>query len=186
MMGKSPLFRPTPPSEPAGKVNVTDPDSQLVKSLHGWVQGYTAQAAATPEQIIVATDVITSGNERNRLEPTVDQVHDELAAAGVTKRPEVVLADAGFFNLGQIDRLRRRGLRPLVSPDASRRSKPGLTRAANRPISRCAMSSSPTTAATSTGGAHKSASRSSRTPSACGAPTASNAADYAPAGPSGD
>jgi hypothetical protein len=72
--------------------------------------------------------VITSGNERNRLEPTVDQVHDELAAAGVTKRPEVVLADAGFFNLGQIDRLRRRGLRPLVSPDASGRSKPGLTR----------------------------------------------------------
>src|SRR5688500_8620352 len=66
MMGKPPLFRPAPPPAPAGKINVTDPDSQLVKSLHGWVQGYTAQAAATPEQIIVAADVIRSGNERNR------------------------------------------------------------------------------------------------------------------------
>ena len=92
MMGKPPLFRPTPPSQPAGKINVTDPDSQLVKSLHGWVQGYTAQAAATPEQIIVAADVITSGNERNRLEPMVDQARYELAAAGVVETPEVVLA----------------------------------------------------------------------------------------------
>ena len=72
--------------------------------------------------------MITSGNERNRLEPMVDQALHELAAAGVDERPEVVLADAGFFNLGQIDRLRRRGLRPLVSPDASGRSQPGLTR----------------------------------------------------------
>ena len=67
MMGKPPPFRPVPPPAPAGKINVTDPDSQLVKSLHGWVQGYTAQAAATPEQIIVAADVISGGNERNRL-----------------------------------------------------------------------------------------------------------------------
>jgi transposase len=128
MMGKPPLFRPAPPPEPTGKINVTDPDSQLVKSLHGWVQGYTAQAAATPEQIIVAADVITSGNERNRLEPMVDQAFNELAAAGVAETPAAVLADAGFFNLGQIDRLRRRGLRALVSPDASGRSQPGLTR----------------------------------------------------------
>jgi transposase len=128
MMGKPPLFRPAPPPAPAGKINVTDPDSQLVKSLHGWIQGYTAQAAATPEQIIVAADVITSGNERNRLEPMVDQACHELAAAGVDETPEVVLADAGFFNLGQIDRLRRRGLRALVSPDASGRREPGLTR----------------------------------------------------------
>ena len=127
MKGKPPAF-PEPPSSPAGKVNVTDPDSQLVKSLHGWVQGYTAQAAATEGQIIVAADVITSGNERSRLEPMVDQTIDELAAAGVTEQPQVVLADAGFFNLGQIDALRQRGFRPLVSPDASGRSEPGLTR----------------------------------------------------------
>ena len=185
MMGKPPLFRPTPPSEPAGKVNVTDPDSQLVKSLHGWVQGYTAQAAATPEQIIVAADVITSGNERNRLVPMVHQALHELAGAGVAETPEVVLADAGFFNLGQIDRLRQGGIRALVSPDASGRRKPG-SHAASRPTSRCAKSSSPTTATSSTAAARRSLSRCSRTPRSCAAPTASNAADCAPAAPSGD
>ena len=127
MKGKPPAFK-APPTAPAGKVNITDPDSELVKSLHGWVQGYPAQAAATEGQIIVAADVITSGNERSRLEPMVDQAIDELTAAGLNEQPAVVLADAGYFNLGHIDRLRRRGIRPLVSPDASGRSEPGLTR----------------------------------------------------------
>jgi len=33
-----------PPQTPAGKVNVTDPDSRNVKTSRGWVQGYNAQA----------------------------------------------------------------------------------------------------------------------------------------------
>lgn len=78
--------------------------------------------------MIVAAEVITSGNERSRLEPMVDPTIDELAAAGVSEQRAVVLADAGFFNLGQIDALRQRGFRPLFSPDASGRSEPGLTR----------------------------------------------------------
>ena len=185
MMGKPPLSRPTPPSEPAGKINVTDPDSQLVKSLHGWVQGYTAQAAATPEQIIVAADVITSGNERNRLVPMVHQARYELAAAGVAETPEVVLADAGFFNLGQIDRLRQGGIRALVSPDASGRREPGLTR--RKPAYQQMREE-----LVSDDGYElyrrraRSSSRCSRTPRSCAAPTASNAADCAPAAPSGD
>jgi transposase len=128
MMGKPPRFLPAPPSEPTGKINVTDPDSELVKSLHGWLQGYTAQAVATEQQIIVAADVIKSGNERARLEPMVNQALTQLQRAGVDAQPQVVLADAGFFNTGQIERLRQRAIRPLVSPDASGRRTPGLTR----------------------------------------------------------
>ena len=131
MHGKPPLFYPQPPPAPAGKINVTAPDSQLVKSLHGWVQGYTAQAAATPEQLIVAADVITSGNERSRLRPMVDQALDELTGAGIDEQPEVVLADAGYFNTGHIEQLTARGIRPLVSPDASGRKQPGITRRSN-------------------------------------------------------
>ena len=33
-----------PPATPAGKINVTDPDSRNVKTSRGWVQGYNAQA----------------------------------------------------------------------------------------------------------------------------------------------
>ena len=34
-----------PPDTPAGKINLTDPDSRNVKTPRGWVQGYNAQAA---------------------------------------------------------------------------------------------------------------------------------------------
>jgi hypothetical protein len=34
-----------PPERPAGQINVTDPDSRIVQSRHGFIQGYTAQAA---------------------------------------------------------------------------------------------------------------------------------------------
>lgn len=128
MMGVTTRFRPDPPAAPAGKINVTDPDSQMVKSLHGWLQGYTAQAVATEGQIIVAADVIVSGNERRRLTPMVDQAIQALERAGIDEQPETVLADAGFFNTDQIDQLAARGIQPLVSPDASGRKAPGKMR----------------------------------------------------------
>jgi len=30
----------TSPATPEGRVNVTDPDSKVVKGLRGWMQGY--------------------------------------------------------------------------------------------------------------------------------------------------
>ncbi len=46
-----------PPETPAGKVNVTDPDSKNVKTPRGYMQGYNAQAAATEQQIVIAAEV---------------------------------------------------------------------------------------------------------------------------------
>jgi Transposase DDE domain len=41
------------PEQPAGRVNVTDRDARPVKTTRGFIQGYSAQAAATEDQIIV-------------------------------------------------------------------------------------------------------------------------------------
>ena len=46
-----------PPETPAGKVNVTDPDSRNVKTPRGYMQGYNAQAVATEQQIVIAAEV---------------------------------------------------------------------------------------------------------------------------------
>jgi transposase len=67
-------------------------------------------------------------------------------------------------------------------PDAENRA----SGAANRATNRCPTSSSSTTDATSTAVAHRSSSRCSPTRRTCDAPTTSDAADYAAAGPSGD
>jgi hypothetical protein len=46
-----------PPAVPQGKINVTDPDSRLVKGMRGWVQGYNARAATNDQQIVIAAEV---------------------------------------------------------------------------------------------------------------------------------
>jgi transposase len=116
------------PEAPTGRVNVTDPDSRTVKTPRGFIEGYTAQAVTAADQIIVAADVITGGNERQTLEPLVDQACEQLEGAGVSEQPPVALADAGFWNTDQIERLRGRGIRPLVSPDAGKRKEPSRIR----------------------------------------------------------
>ena len=118
-----PKPRPIPPKE-GQRINVTDPDSRPVKTRHGFIQGYTAQAAATAEQVIVAAELIAGGNERHRLEPMARAAEEELTKAGVTEKPELVLADAGYWNRPQIDELERSGTRVLCPPDADSRKAP--------------------------------------------------------------
>src|SRR5919107_5082852 len=107
----------TPPDVPQGKINVTDLDSRNVKTLRGWVQGYNAQAACTEDQIVIAAEVIVSSADFGQLEPMVSATEAELAAAGVTDAPGVVLADAGYWHTDQIEQLTGRGLTVLVAPD---------------------------------------------------------------------
>jgi hypothetical protein len=46
-----------PPETPAGKVNITDPDSKNVKTPRGYMLGYNAQAVADENQIVIAAEV---------------------------------------------------------------------------------------------------------------------------------
>jgi transposase len=123
--------RPIPPKEQA-RVNLTDPDSRPVKTRRGFVQGYTAQAVTTEDQIVVAADVITGGNERGRLRPMAAAAERELAAAGVEEKPGVALADAGYWNGDQIAALEARGIEVLVPPDADSRRAPSRIRRGGR------------------------------------------------------
>lgn len=111
-------------SKESQRVNITDPDSRPVKTRHGFIQGFTAQAAATEDQVIVAAELISGGNERHRLEPMARAAEAELAKAGVEAKPELVLADAGYWNTPQIGALEERGVKVLCPPDADTRKRP--------------------------------------------------------------
>jgi hypothetical protein len=76
-----------PPPIPAGKVNVTDPDSRNVKTPRGYMQGYNAQAAVNERQIVVAAEINPDSLDFGHLEPMVDAARQELAAAGITDTP---------------------------------------------------------------------------------------------------
>src|SRR3954463_4991414 len=116
-----------PPEAPEGKINLSDLDSRNVKTPRGWVQGYNAQAVCTEDQIVIAAEVTISSADFGQLEPMVTATATELAAAGVTDTPEVVLADAGYWHSQQIERLTARGTVVLIPPDAGKRkgARPG-------------------------------------------------------------
>jgi transposase len=122
-----PPNRYQPPERPAGKVNITDPDSQLVKTMRGWIQGYNAQAATNEQQIVIAAEVTTDSPDFGHLAPMVDAAQAELAKAGVSETPDVVLADAGYWHQPQMENIVNRGIQVLVPPDSSRRKgkRPG-------------------------------------------------------------
>ena len=114
-MGTPPKPRALPEA-PAGRVNLTDPDSRSVRTPRGFIQGYSAQAAVTPDQIIVCAEVVRGGPDQGLLEPMAAQALAELEAAGASG-PAALLADAGYWNARQIGALRAAGIDVLVPPD---------------------------------------------------------------------
>ena len=114
----------TPPATPAGKINLTDPDSRLVHGMRGYVQGYNAQAVCNEQYLILAAEVMTASPDFGHLLPMLHAARAELAAAGVNSTPEVVLADAGYWHLNQINEITGDGIPVLIAPDSSRRAAP--------------------------------------------------------------
>ena len=124
--GKPPTpYKPSP--TPQGKVNVTDPDSRNIKTPRGYMQGYNTQGVCNEHQIVVAAELTTDSPDFGHLEPMVAAAERELTAAGVTEKPRVVVADAGYWHHDQMDDLAGRGITVLVPPDAGKRkgARPG-------------------------------------------------------------
>jgi transposase len=118
----------TPPPVPEGVVNKTDPDSRMMRTQgQPTVQGYNAQAAVTRGQIIVAAEIAVESPDFGHLEPIARAALRELKDAGVTQRPETVLADAGYWHKKQIESIVSDGIQVLVPPDAGLRegARPG-------------------------------------------------------------
>src|SRR3954453_10879802 len=118
-------IKPYPlPPEPAGKINVTDPDSRNLKTTRGWVQGYNAQAVVGEGQIVLAAEISTESLDTANLQPMIETALGELAGAGFTETPDVVLADAGYWKNDAIDAVVAQGIQILGAPAADRRKEP--------------------------------------------------------------
>src|SRR5277367_3252971 len=85
---------PTPPKqEPEGKTqrNFTDPESRVLLTKDGYIQGYNAQAAVDAEaQIIVAHGLTQSMSDQDQLVALVDGIKNNLG-----RKPKEACADAG-------------------------------------------------------------------------------------------
>ena len=95
--GRKPGVVESIPTEGA-KANTTDPDSRIMKTRQGYVQGYNVQAVVSEDQIIVAVGVTQEANDVQQLEPRLHTLAHTLEAAGIEERPKVGLADAGYWS----------------------------------------------------------------------------------------
>ena len=82
----------------ARRVNITDPDSQIMSTATGWVQGYNAQAIVNQHQIVLACEVSQDATDAQLYQPMTDTLEQTLRAAGITAEVELVLADAGYWS----------------------------------------------------------------------------------------
>ena len=91
--------------------------ADILKEAEGDIVGTTGCSA----QIAVESP------DFGHLEPAVDTTLRELEAAGMTQRPETVLADAGYWHKQQIESIVSDGIQGLVPPDGGLRegARPG-------------------------------------------------------------
>src|SRR5581483_5835949 len=75
----------------AAQANLTDPDSRIMKTPSGWVQGYNAQAAANPNQIVIACAVTQDANDSLQYQPMVAAAQEMLQMAGISEAIGIVL-----------------------------------------------------------------------------------------------
>ncbi len=86
------------------KGNITDPESRIMKTQAGYVQGYNAQAIVTGEQIIVAAELTQEENDVNKLHPMLNKEKENVRGIGIERRLRVGLADAGYWSEGNTEK----------------------------------------------------------------------------------
>ena len=119
--GKQPKARIKPrrrdeAPDPKRVANVTDPDSRLVRTRKGSLQGYNAQAVTTCEQVIVAAELTQQAADLQQLRPMLEATAATLAAPGIADRPRTLLADAGYWTIANLTEIE--GAPELLIPPA--------------------------------------------------------------------
>jgi transposase len=95
LRGRAPAS-PAPAKE--RQANVTDPDSRIMKTQHGFIQGYNGQAMVTEDQIVLAADLTADPTDVGLLHPMVDEAQENLRTVGVHQPIGVLVADAGYYS----------------------------------------------------------------------------------------
>jgi Transposase domain (DUF772) len=126
--GRAPRqLKPRPRDEapqPDALANVTDPDSRMMYNRKGRFQGDNAQAVTTCGQLVVAAELTQQTNDLLQLQPMLEAIDATLAAAGITDRPEMVLADCGYWSIANLTKTPD-GLELLIPPTKhARQGKP--------------------------------------------------------------
>jgi transposase len=133
---------PTAPAavpEPKAQRNFTDPESRILKTRDGYIQGYNAQAAVDAQaQIIVAQTLSNNGSDQGQFAPLLDGIK-----ANLKRNPAEVSADAGYCSAANLRTLSRRRIKGYIATGRQKHgSKSATSKRPARPGSLVARMSS--------------------------------------------
>jgi len=110
--------------------NFTDPESRIMKTKSGWVQGYNAQVVVEEESgVIIAQEVSAHAADSTRLHPLLDATDAILTAAGVPvdqRLPLHFTADAGYCSEKNLALLQARQIDAYVATGRERHQQRGI------------------------------------------------------------
>jgi transposase len=109
---------------PKATANTTDPDSRLLHTRRGRVQGYNGQAVTTLEQVIIAAELTQDANDFQQLEPMLTAISGTLAAAGIQDRPGTLAADSGYWSIANLTEIPDAPQLLIPPPKHGRHGKP--------------------------------------------------------------
>jgi len=116
--GKKPGGKPPQPPVagplPTDQINLTDEESRIMPVAGGgFEQCYNAQAAVAADSLlIVAQDVVQAVNDKQQIEPMLNQIDtlpDELGEV------DTLLADTGYFSAANVSACAAAGIDPLIA-----------------------------------------------------------------------
>ena len=114
--------------EGPSNANLADADARLMKSRHGFIAGYNAQAVVSPLReevagasglLITAVGVDNEPSDYAQLVPMIEEA-EEATITGA----EVTLADAGYHSEANLEAVREKGYKVLM-PDRQGGKEPG-------------------------------------------------------------
>lgn len=106
-----------------GKRNRTDPESRILRTRSGFIQGYNAQVAVGESHVVLACAVSQDNGDNRLLKPMVRRAEETLEAAGAGAKPRLYLADAGYWSGAAVEELEAEGRRLLVKPNGRPRTR---------------------------------------------------------------
>jgi hypothetical protein len=121
---KKPGKPAAPPSEepdPKAQKNFTDPESRIMKTKDGFIQGYNAQAAVdATAQVIVAHGLDARQSDQHQLTPIADAIETNLG-----RKPAQLSADAGYCSDANLAALEERSVDAYIAPGRAKHAGEG-------------------------------------------------------------
>lgn len=105
---------------PKAQRNFTDPESRIMKTNDGFVQGYNAQIAVDAEQqVIVAHALTNQPPDPEHFAPMLDRV-----VRACRQTPQRVSADSGYFSAHNVAVAQQRGVDAYIATGRTKRREP--------------------------------------------------------------